>query len=97
MPKTVRSKFRLTSLLLLVSLIFSGLSHSHAMSSDEQSVIFEQLDCKLCQIHVQLPKQNISIIEIKRVSFYLQIAPYSSMLVVQDKRSLPEQRAPPYC
>ncbi|WP_448566449.1 hypothetical protein [Thalassotalea ganghwensis] len=96
-PPTVQSKFGLTSLVLLVSLIFAGFFHNHALAYDEAAMVAEQLDCKLCQVQVELPKQKVALVGINIGCFYLDAEQQTKEPVIKPQRNAFQQRAPPYC
>jgi len=56
-------KFHLTGLFLLVLMLFSAVSHSHDISTENSQTI-EPLDCKLCQQQLDSPKQKIKLAKV---------------------------------
>jgi len=86
-------KTHLTSILLLVIVLFSAVSHSHEYSADGHSL--EQLDCKLCQQLADPPKQKIKLAKIILGSFSAENERLVSLYLKAGQYSLKSPRAPP--
>lgn len=85
----------LTSIFLLVIMLCSAFSHSHELSFDAEHAV-EQLDCKLCHLKVDTPKQSIQPAKITLGVFSLEKIAIVKCTpeIAQYRYSNP--RAPPY-
>ena len=88
-------KFHLTSLLLLVLMVFSAASHSHDAPLDSTQLL-EQLDCKLCQQLVDPPKQNIQLARITLGYFSAENQKQENNSLAVNRYSKTNPRAPPH-
>jgi len=87
------NRHHLLSISMLLLLSFSVITHSHDYV--DETVLFEQLDCKLCQFQLELPEQKLTLAQVN-VGVYQ--AKTCTAIVRNDKQpciNLSWQRAPP--
>lgn len=88
-------KFNFIGILLLTVMLFASVSHSHEFSLEQFHVV-EQVDCKLCQIQLDLPKQQANLAQISLVSFSAYTPQLPERYPHKDVYPHSAPRAPPH-